>query len=261
MSGCGLIDAATVLLLRAAGSGVEALLVQRHPQLSFMGGLWAFPGGRLEAADHAVGAGAADPVDAAFRHAACRELDEECAIALEPAQLLFFSHWITPSVAPRRFDTRFYLAVTEPTRVVTLDQREHVALRWLSPQAAAAEALAGSLPMSPPTFYVLEDLRLTLALHGSLEQLLQRERTRQVPPITPRLAAQGGGFDAVLPWEPGYAALPGEGETLDARCWPQLARLAAEPLRRMASTLPVGGSSSCAASPRKDSSATLSRFT
>lgn len=237
MSDSRLVDAATVLLLRAAGSGVEALLVQRHPQLSFMGGLWAFPGGRLEAADHSAGAGAADPVDAAFRHAACRELDEECAIALEPAQLLFFSHWITPSVAPRRFDTRFYVAVTEPTRVVTLDQREHVALRWLTPEAAAAEALAGSLQMSPPTFFVLEDLRLTLASHGSLEQLLQQERARQVPPITPRLSAQGDGFDAVLPWEPEYAALPGDGEALDAQRWPQLARLAAEPQRRIASTV------------------------
>lgn len=237
MSAAGLVDAATVLLLRPAAAGVEALLVQRHPQLSFMGGLWAFPGGRLEAADHAAGAGAADPVDAAFRCAACRELHEECAIALEPGQLLFFSHWITPSVAPRRFDTRFYLAVTSPGRVVTLDEREHVALRWLAPEAAAAAALAGSLPMSPPTFFVLEDLRLTLAAHGSLERLLQRESARQVPPITPRLAAQGAGFDAVLPWEAEYAGLPGDGEPLDVQRWPQLARLAAEPLRRMASTV------------------------
>jgi len=237
MSAAPLVDAATVLLLRPAPGSVEALLVQRHPQLSFMGGLWAFPGGRLERADHALGAGAADPVDAAFRQAACRELQEECDIALEPAQLLFFSHWITPSAAPRRFDTRFYLAVTEPSRAVTLDQREHVALRWLTPEAAAAEALDGRLPMSPPTFFVLEDLRLTLALHGSLERLLQQERCREVPPITPRLAAQGSGFDAVLPWESEYASLPGEGERLDPRRWPQIARLAAEPLRRMASTV------------------------
>ncbi|MEZ5458795.1 MAG: NUDIX domain-containing protein [Steroidobacteraceae bacterium] len=114
MPGGTLVDAATVLLLRPAGASVEALLVQRHPQLSFMGGLWAFPGGRLEDADRAAHADADDPVDAAFRVAACRELQEECAIELAPAQLLFFSHWITPSMSPRRFDTRFYLAITEP---------------------------------------------------------------------------------------------------------------------------------------------------
>lgn len=237
MSGGRLVDAATVLLLRPAATGVEALLVQRHPQLSFMGGLWAFPGGRLESADHAAGAVAAEAADAAFRCAACRELQEECDVALEPAQLLFFSHWITPSTAPRRFDTRFYLAVTDPQQRVTLDRREHVDLRWLAPEAAAAAALEGSLPMSPPTFFVLEDLRLTLAAHGSLERMLQQERLRQVPPITPRLAAQGGGFEAVLPWEPEYDGLPGDGASLDVRHWPQLARLAAEPLRRMASTV------------------------
>jgi 8-oxo-dGTP pyrophosphatase MutT (NUDIX family) len=237
MSAAPVIDAATVLLLRPAGAGVEALLVQRHPNLSFMGGLWAFPGGRLEDADRHATSSADDPVDAAFRLAACRELQEECDIALQPVQLLFFSHWITPSVAPRRFDTRFYLAVTEPQRVVTLDEREHVALTWLDPAEASARALTGALAISPPTFFVLEDLRLTLALHGSLEQLLRGERARQVPPITPRLAAQGAGFDAVLPWEPEYPALPGEGECLDVQRWPQLARLAAQPLRRMASTL------------------------
>ncbi|MEZ5458796.1 MAG: hypothetical protein R3E65_05620 [Steroidobacteraceae bacterium] len=90
--------------------------------------------------------------------------------------------------------------------------------------------------MSPPTFFVLEDLRLTLAARQS-DRLLQQERKRAVPPITPRLATQGEGFDAVLPWEPEYPTLPGGGERLDVRQWPQLARLAAEPLRRMASTL------------------------
>jgi 8-oxo-dGTP pyrophosphatase MutT (NUDIX family) len=237
VSAAPLVAAATVLLLRPAAAGVEALLVQRHPDLSFMGGLWAFPGGRLETADRHAGTGAEDPLDAAFRYAACRELQEECDIALRPAQLLFFSHWITPSVAPRRFDTRFYLAVTEPQRVVTLDEREHVALLWLDPRAAIARAVAGALPMSPPTFYVLEDLHLTLAQHGSLEGLLANERSRSVPAITPRLAPQQDGFDAVLPWELDYPALPGEGEALDPARWPQLARLAAQPLRRMASTL------------------------
>lgn len=238
MSAAPLVDAATVLLLRpAAATSVEVLLVQRHPNLSFMGGLWAFPGGRLESADRHAMSSADDPVDAAFRLAACRELQEECDVALQPVQLLFFSHWITPSVAPRRFDTRFYLAVTEPQRVVTLDEREHVALTWLDPADAIARALSGALPMSPPTFFVLNDLLLTLLQHGNLEQLLRHECARAVPPITPRLAAQGARFDAVLPWEPEYPALPGEGEVLDAARWPQLARLAAQPLRRMASTL------------------------
>ena len=51
------------------------LLVQRTPKARFMGGVWVFPGG-------AVDAGEGDGDDA-HRAAALRELQEEAAIALE----------------------------------------------------------------------------------------------------------------------------------------------------------------------------------
>ncbi len=43
--------AATVLLLRETPHGIETLLVRRHTAMAFMGGVWVFPGGKLEAAD------------------------------------------------------------------------------------------------------------------------------------------------------------------------------------------------------------------
>ena len=43
--------AATVLLLRESGDGLQVLLTRRAAGLSFMGGLWVFPGGRVEASD------------------------------------------------------------------------------------------------------------------------------------------------------------------------------------------------------------------
>jgi 8-oxo-dGTP pyrophosphatase MutT (NUDIX family) len=43
--------AATVLLLRESGDGLQVLLTKRAAGLSFMGGLWVFPGGRMEASD------------------------------------------------------------------------------------------------------------------------------------------------------------------------------------------------------------------
>ena len=43
--------AATVLLLREDDSGLQVLLTKRAAGLSFMGGLWVFPGGRMEASD------------------------------------------------------------------------------------------------------------------------------------------------------------------------------------------------------------------
>lgn len=43
--------AATVLLLRETAGELQVLLTKRAPGLSFMAGLWVFPGGRMEAAD------------------------------------------------------------------------------------------------------------------------------------------------------------------------------------------------------------------
>lgn len=43
--------AATVMLLREAAGGAEVLVIRRHEQLAFMGGLWVFPGGTLTASD------------------------------------------------------------------------------------------------------------------------------------------------------------------------------------------------------------------
>jgi 8-oxo-dGTP pyrophosphatase MutT (NUDIX family) len=233
-----MIDAATVLLLRAGRTGAEVLIVQRHPGLSFMGGLWAFPGGRVEPQDGIDPAQrAARPLDDAFRHAACRELLEECAVALVPEQLQLWSRWITPSAAARRFDTRFYATRVARETPIALDGTELVAHEWLPPESAVRRALEGALPVSPPTLLVLEDLRLSLAQHGALDATLAAERARTVPPIMPRLRTTASGPEAVMPWEAEYAALPGEGEPIAADSAPHIARLAALPVRRIASVI------------------------
>jgi 8-oxo-dGTP pyrophosphatase MutT (NUDIX family) len=60
--------AASLILVRDAAQGLEALLLQRHPDSRFSPGAFAFPGGRIEAAD----AGAAVA-------ARCRGLDRAAA--------------------------------------------------------------------------------------------------------------------------------------------------------------------------------------
>jgi 8-oxo-dGTP pyrophosphatase MutT (NUDIX family) len=48
-------EAASVILARDAPAGVEVLLLKRHPNSRFSPGAFAFPGGRVEAADSAPG--------------------------------------------------------------------------------------------------------------------------------------------------------------------------------------------------------------
>jgi 8-oxo-dGTP pyrophosphatase MutT (NUDIX family) len=49
--------AATVILLRDRAEKLEVLLVQRNPAARFMGGLWVFPGGAVDAGETARAAG------------------------------------------------------------------------------------------------------------------------------------------------------------------------------------------------------------
>ena len=63
--------AATVILLRGGDEQLEVLLVKRTPRARFLGGVWVFPGG-------AVNAGEGDGEEA-YRAAAIRELREEAA--------------------------------------------------------------------------------------------------------------------------------------------------------------------------------------
>jgi 8-oxo-dGTP pyrophosphatase MutT (NUDIX family) len=58
-------DAATVILLRQAASGVEVFLLRRTAELEFAPGAYVFPGGSVDArdADEAVGWAGPDPAD------------------------------------------------------------------------------------------------------------------------------------------------------------------------------------------------------
>src|ERR1700676_3909762 len=95
-------QAATVIVLRGGTEALEVLLVRRTPKARFMGGVWVFPGGAVDAQE---GEG-----DGAHRVAAIRELREEAGIALEdPDKLVKFSRWITPAEVQIRFDTHFFL--------------------------------------------------------------------------------------------------------------------------------------------------------
>src|SRR2546430_7435309 len=144
-------QAASVILLRGGAQALEVLLVQRTPQARFMGGVWVFPGGAVDAEE---GQG-----DGAHRAAALRELREEAAITLaDPAALVKFSRWITPAQVKIRFDTHFFLAVLPPGAEPRIDGRECVDLGWFSPRAALAAHRAGTPALAFPTIKHLEQL-------------------------------------------------------------------------------------------------------
>ncbi len=94
---------ATVVLVRDGAESMEVLMVCRSEQVKHMGGMWVFPGGRVDPDDE-VDSG--DEYAAAL-NAAIRETREEAGLAIAADHLHYISHWTTPegakSVSPPGF--------------------------------------------------------------------------------------------------------------------------------------------------------------
>lgn len=147
---------ATVVLVRDGGDGLEALLVQRNRAVTHMGGMWVFPGGKVEAGDYPADG---DEYGAAV-NAAIRETREEAGVSVAPDQLVHLSHWTTPHGAERRFATWFFLTILEEGQEVVVDGGEIAHHRWVRPEDAIAESADESqeLRLMPPTYVSLSDL-------------------------------------------------------------------------------------------------------
>lgn len=132
-------------------------------------------------------------------------------LRLELERMVYWAHWITPSAASRRFDTRFFLARAPQTDAVTADSYETTECAWLSPARLLERAARGAMRLALPTRYNLDVLRASIERHRSLDALLAAEAARTVPPIMPKLIKNDDKSIVVMPWDEGYEALPGEG--------------------------------------------------
>ena len=186
-------QAASVILLRGGDRALEVLLVKRTPEARFMGGVWVFPGGAVDA-DEGDG-------DGAHRQAAVRELNEEAAIELAgPGELVKFSRWITPAVVKIRFDTHFFLATLPEGQEPAIDGEECVDLGWFSPQAALDAYAREDILLVFPTIKHLEQIRD----FATVADLLAYARGKEVLPVEPRVVMEGEVARILLPGEDGY---------------------------------------------------------
>lgn len=193
----GIRDAATVVVVRDGAEGLETLMLRRHAQINFAGGMWVFPGGAIDAADYA---GGSDPLEAA-RRAATREAYEEAGLVIDPAELLYFSHWTTPEYQKKRFATWFFIASVDCAQEVRVDGGEIDHYRWLQPRQALAAHRERAFDLLPPTYITL----LELADCVDAASALALYRGRQVMEVLPRLAEGGQSLVMLYPGDAGYA--------------------------------------------------------
>ncbi len=128
----------------------------------------------------------------------------------------YFAHWVTPRGAPRRYDTRFFVAAAPPGQIAAHDAGETIAEVWISPHDALARHRAGDIEIIFPT---IRNLQAIGRFATSAELLEAAERASSaVPAIEPRVVPDGNGMRIVLPGDPAYerapVADPGGGESL-----------------------------------------------
>ena len=190
--------AATVLLLRDSGAGIEVLMTRRSITASFAPGAYVFPGGGVDAGDATAHAQASRRATQSDLHltqaiAAIRESFEElgvliakhsdgsdatqgdiaaidrkqplaaqCAgrgLTLCGADVFVLAHWITDRDLPRRFDVPFLVARMPDGQTPVADEAEQFEPVWVRPADALSRHAAGTFFIIFPTIRTLERLK------------------------------------------------------------------------------------------------------
>jgi len=190
------IPAATVVLVRVRGGQLETLMLRKNSKLAF-GGMWVFPGGRIDDIDRE---GAPD-IETAARKAAVREAREEADLAVDETSLAWISHWVPPAIAPKRFATWFFVAPA-PETAVTIDGGEIHEEAWMGANDALARRDSLEIELAPPTWMTLH----YLAGFDSIEALMADADAREPFFFETHIGRSSSGMAAVWIGDAAYGA-------------------------------------------------------
>ena len=89
---------------------------------------------------------------------------------LDLREMAYFSHWLTPVIRPKRFDTRFFVRLAPPGQQAMPDFGEALELMWLTPDEALDPQRA--LKLLNVTQRTLQDMRGFGSARAAFEQAL-----------------------------------------------------------------------------------------
>ena len=128
------------------------------------------------------------------------EMLKDEGLQLPLHHMTYFSHWITPVGAPRRYDTRFFVATAPEAQQPLHDNRETINHVWVHPGAALDQHKQKKFDMRTPTVHTLR----LFAEHDNVASLLKRlQALGDIPVIEPRIDSNGR---RVLPGDADYEA-------------------------------------------------------
>ena len=183
-------SAATVALLRDSDAGPHVLMLRKNSKIAY-GGMWVFPGGRIDADDFPPDG----DKEVAARNAATREAQEEAGIDIDSVELIWFAHWTPPPNSPVRFATWFF-AARASDQAVNIDDGEIKAHQWIHPTDALAKHARGEIDLAPPTWVTLHHF----ARYESTAAALRHFAGRKARFYETRLAKRKDGVRVAL-WQ------------------------------------------------------------
>jgi 8-oxo-dGTP pyrophosphatase MutT (NUDIX family) len=123
----------------------------------------------------------------------------DCGDMLEREE--YVAHWVTPVGPPRRFDTRFFIAMAPVGQVATHDAGETIADRWVRPIDALNAFERRELDMIMPTIRNLE----AIADFKTARDVVEHARSLElIARIEPRMVRSGDDLIILLPGDEGY---------------------------------------------------------
>ncbi|MDA8367605.1 MAG: hypothetical protein M0Z62_11710 [Actinomycetota bacterium] len=129
------------------------------------------------------------------------EVCEAEDLVLPVGDIHYVSHWITPEVAPKRYDTRFFVALSPSGQQAVHDDGETIATSWVRPADALDQAGAGRIELMPPTVANLS----AIGRFPTADAVIDWARSvTDVPTILPIVRVEGGELIVLRPGDAGY---------------------------------------------------------
>ncbi|MGA2433301.1 MAG: NUDIX hydrolase [Acidimicrobiales bacterium] len=129
------------------------------------------------------------------------ELLEREGLYLDLRNIGYLAHWVTPVGPPRRYDTRFFVALSPVGQVAGHDEYETVASRWIRPVDALAMHARGELEMIFPT---IRNLEIVAQFDTAQEVLDYANALVDIPRTEPRVVERDGAIVILVPGDDGY---------------------------------------------------------
>ncbi len=122
-------------------------------------------------------------------------------LALAADSVYYVSRWVTPELAPRRYDTRFFVTAAPAGQVARHDDTETIATIWVRPTDALDRFEAGEIELLPPT---IANLRNLAPFTTTNEALAWAAGVTDVVTMLPIVLVEDGQILVLRPGEDGY---------------------------------------------------------